>query len=81
MRQGVRPSVCSRDNRPGEVHPPAEGDAFDLPAQPVCLAKLDLEALLNQARFVVHQRPISRFPAITQDLVVVVEEAVQAARV
>jgi len=64
----------------GEVHPLVR-EAFDLPDQPVCLAEFDLEALLEQAEAARYFEPISRFPAVIQDLAVVVDEEVPAQRV
>ncbi len=64
----------------GEVHPTVR-EAFDLPAARVPLAELDLEALIELATVMPAMAPISRFPAVTQDLAVVVDQAVPAARV
>jgi len=64
----------------GEVHPLVR-EAFDLPDQPVCLAEFDLEALLERAEAARYFEPISRFPAVIQDLAVVVDEEVPAQRV
>ncbi|HOG47508.1 MAG TPA: phenylalanine--tRNA ligase subunit beta, partial [Anaerolineae bacterium] len=52
-----------------------------LPAGRVCLAELDLEALVGLASRIREMEPISRFPAVTQDLAVTVDETVPAARV
>jgi len=64
----------------GEVHPLVR-EAFDLPDQPVCLAEFDLEALLERAEVARYFEPISRFPAVIQDLAVVVDEEVPAQKV
>jgi phenylalanyl-tRNA synthetase beta chain len=67
----------------GEVHPKVL-DAFDLsqyPQQPICLAELDLEMLLTQARLVDELIPISRFPSLSEDLAIVVDEDIPAQRV
>jgi len=64
----------------GELHP-AVRDAFDLPASRVCLAELDMEALVQRAGGVEFMAPISRYPAVTQDLAVIVDEDMPAARV
>ena len=56
-------------------------DNFNIPAQRVCLAELDVEALLAQAPPSYRQEATSRFPAVTQDLALVVGEGVPAAQV
>lgn len=63
----------------GEVHPEVR-EAFDLAGR-VCLAELDLEALIGLAGRIYEMEPISRFPAVTQDLALIVDEVVPAARV
>ncbi|MBN1136835.1 MAG: phenylalanine--tRNA ligase subunit beta, partial [Anaerolineae bacterium] len=64
----------------GELHP-AVRQAFDLPGCPVTIADLDLEALLAQVPPAWFVEPISPYPAVLQDLAVVVDEAVPAAAV
>ncbi|MDI7275906.1 MAG: phenylalanine--tRNA ligase subunit beta [Anaerolineae bacterium] len=64
----------------GEVHP-AVREAFDLPPLRVPLAELDLEAIIALATTIRQMAPISRYPAVTQDLAVIVDQAVPAARV
>ena len=64
----------------GEVHP-AVREAFDLPSMRVVLAELDLEAIISLATTLRQMEPISRYPAVTQDLAVIVDQAVPAARV
>ncbi|MGQ9683909.1 MAG: phenylalanine--tRNA ligase subunit beta [Anaerolineae bacterium] len=64
----------------GEVHP-AVREAFDLPAVRVALAELDLEAIIAMARLMKEMEPISRYPAVSQDLAVVVSQDVPASRV
>jgi phenylalanyl-tRNA synthetase beta chain len=67
----------------GEVHPKVL-DAFDLsqnPQQAVCLAELDLETLLRHACPVGQLVPISRFPSLSEDLAIVVDEDIPAQRV
>jgi len=61
----------------GEVNPAVRED-FDLPAQPVCLLELDLEALLAQVEPVHHLEALPRFPSVSQDMALVVDEAVSA---
>ncbi|MBI1802743.1 MAG: phenylalanine--tRNA ligase subunit beta [Chloroflexi bacterium] len=63
----------------GEVHPLVR-EHFDLPADPVCLAEFDLEALTPLIRLPKFIAP-PRFPAIREDIAVVVDDDVPAARV
>lgn len=60
----------------GELHPQLR-DAFELPDQPVALLELDLDALLarRQPR---HFTPISRFPAVLEDIALVMDADVPA---
>jgi len=78
-----RSAVLSIQGEPigvfGEVHP-VVCEMFELAVRPVCLAELDLDKLLAQAR-VAQFESISRFPAITQDIALVVDEDVPAAQV
>ena len=64
----------------GELHPLVR-QAYGLGEQPVLAAELDLDALigLSQARHPVH--PVSTYPAIYQDIAVVVDESTPAAAV
>ena len=64
----------------GEVHP-AVRKAFGLPDQRVAAAELDLEALLAQVPLAWFVEAISPYPAVLQDLAVVVDEEVPAAEV
>ena len=64
----------------GELHPTVR-QAFDLPACPVAVAELDLEALLAQVSPAWFVEPISPYPAVLQDLAVIVGEDVPAAAV
>jgi phenylalanyl-tRNA synthetase beta chain len=64
----------------GEIHP-AVRDAFGLPDRRVAAAELDLEALLAQVPLAWYVQPISPYPAVLQDLAVVVDEVVAAATV
>jgi phenylalanyl-tRNA synthetase beta chain len=67
----------------GELHPLVR-EAFDLPEQSVCALELDLEALLAQAIAVGTVRtmqPIPRFPSLSQDLALVVDEDLSAQEV
>ena len=60
----------------GEVHP-ATLEAFDI-AQPVALFELDLAALLGAVPERRAAAAVSRFPAVEQDLALVVDEGVPA---
>ncbi len=60
----------------GELHPQLR-DAFELPEQPVALLELDLDALIasRQPR---QFTPIARFPAVLEDIALVMDEDVPA---
>jgi phenylalanyl-tRNA synthetase beta chain len=64
----------------GELHPLVRA-AWDLPDQPVALAELDLEALLALGGRRRTFQPVSPYPAVREDLAVVVDEALPAADV
>jgi phenylalanyl-tRNA synthetase beta chain len=64
----------------GEVDPKVR-ESFDLPAQPVTLLELDLEELLAQVEPVRYLQLVSRFPAISQDMSLIVDEDVPAQQV
>jgi phenylalanyl-tRNA synthetase beta chain len=70
----------------GEVHP-GVSDAFDLgdEASPgerrVCLAEFNLEELLATAGQPVQVTPVSMYPAVYEDLALVVDESVPAVQV
>ncbi len=64
----------------GELHPLVR-EAFDLPEQPVCALEFDLEVLLAQVGKVRTMQPISRFPAVVQDVALVVDENLSAEEV
>ena len=59
----------------GEVHPVVR-QQYALPDQAVCLAELDLEALLSAADTLWRFQPVSRMPAVNVDIAVVVDQAV-----
>ncbi len=61
----------------GEVHPLAR-QAFDLPAQPVLAAELDFELLARHARPMFRVRDVPRYPAVMEDLAVIVKDDVPA---
>jgi phenylalanyl-tRNA synthetase beta chain len=64
----------------GELRP-AVREAFGLPNGRVAAAELDLEALLAHVPAVWYVEPVSAYPAVLQDLAVVVDEAVPAAAI
>jgi len=64
----------------GELHPLVR-QAFDLPQQPVCAAEFDLDALLDMSLGAYAYQAVSRFPAVREDIAVVVDEAITAAQV
>jgi phenylalanyl-tRNA synthetase beta chain len=64
----------------GELHPLVR-EHYDLPAQPVLAADLDLELLLAQVDERYAVAPVPAFPPVKEDLAVIVDEAVPAARV
>lgn len=64
----------------GELHPEAR-DRFDLPGQPVVLAEIDLDALLAHVQDEGLYETISRYPAVEQDVALVVDADVPAAQV
>jgi len=75
--------VCAGDVQLGvlgEVHPLVR-DRFDLPPQRVCLAEIDLEALLRVVPREHLYQPILRYPAVQMDVALVVDEDEPAARV
>jgi phenylalanyl-tRNA synthetase beta chain len=55
----------------GEIHPLVR-DAFDLPAQPVLGAELDFELLARHARQTFRVSDVPRYPAVTEDLALIV---------
>ncbi len=64
----------------GELHPRVR-QLFDLPQQPVCAAEFDLELLLKAALVAQAYRPILRFPAVHEDIAIVLDEGVAAIQV
>jgi len=61
----------------GELHP-AVRETFGLPEQPVCALEFDLEALLARVGAARTMQPIPRFPSVSQDLALVVDEDLPA---
>jgi phenylalanyl-tRNA synthetase beta chain len=64
----------------GELHPLVR-DNYDLPAQAVLVAELDLEGLLAQVNERHLLRPVPSFPPVKEDIAVIVDENVSAAQV
>jgi phenylalanyl-tRNA synthetase beta chain len=64
----------------GEVHPLVR-EQFDLPAQPVLAADLDLELLLSQVEERYRVEPVPDYPPVKEDLAIILDEAVPAAKV
>jgi len=62
----------------GEVRPEVR-DAYDIP-DPVFAAELDLEVLRKHAEREPQYQPVSRFPAITRDIALLLPREVPAAR-
>lgn len=57
------------------------GEAFDLGERSIYLAEIDFDALCSQATSERRYEPLPRYPAITQDIALVVDEEVPAGRV
>ncbi len=64
----------------GEVHPVVL-EAFDIDARPVYLFDIDLQLLLPTLTKQEHYASLSRFPAVVEDLAVMVDDHVAAAAV
>ena len=64
----------------GEVHSDVCG-AYDVEGQRVCLAEFNLEYLLATAGQPVQVRPVSLYPAVYEDLAIIVDERVPAVQV
>ncbi len=64
----------------GELHPFVR-ERFGLPEQPVLVGEFDLEAILSQTETSYLVKLPSRYPAVVQDIALIVDEAVPAARV
>jgi phenylalanyl-tRNA synthetase beta chain len=64
----------------GEVHPDA-CEAFDLGERRVCLAELNLEKLLATADRPVEVVPVSQYPAVYEDLALIVDQEIPAVQV
>jgi len=64
----------------GELHP-LVCEAYDLPEQPILVAEFDLEAMLSHVTTLDTITPVSTYPAIYQDIAVVVRESIAASDV
>lgn len=82
--QPGRAATVTLDGQPigtlGELHPTVRR-AHDLPEQRVVLAELNLDRLLAAVPAGFTVQPIARFPAVVQDLAVVVAESIAAGAV
>jgi phenylalanyl-tRNA synthetase beta chain len=61
----------------GELHPLVH-KAYDLPDQPVLIAEVDIEKLIGATEILYAVKDISNYPAIYQDIAVIVDENVLA---
>lgn len=64
----------------GELHP-LVSEHYELPPSALLAAELNLEAILPLVKVAYDTRPVPAFPPVLEDLAVVVDEALPAARV
>jgi len=64
----------------GEIHPQVR-ERFDFPEQPVLAGEFDFEALMTAAPGVSRVTDVPRFPAVTEDLALIVDDKVSAEKV
>jgi phenylalanyl-tRNA synthetase beta chain len=64
----------------GEIHPLVR-EAFDLPAQAVLAAELDFELIVKHARRMFRVSDVPRYPAVTEDLALIVDMNMPAEKV
>jgi phenylalanyl-tRNA synthetase beta chain len=64
----------------GELHPLLH-QKFDLPEQPVLIGEFDVDALFVNVTTAYKVAPLSRYPAVAQDLALIVDENVPSDRV
>ncbi|HEX7593285.1 MAG TPA: phenylalanine--tRNA ligase subunit beta, partial [Anaerolineae bacterium] len=64
----------------GELHPRLR-EKFDLPASPILIGEFDLDALLAHVKPAHKVTALSRYPAVAQDLALIVDESIAAERV
>jgi len=65
----------------GEMHPLARENYEDLPETPLLLADFSIEALTASIQRVYETSPVPQYPPVLEDLAVVVDEDIPAARV
>ncbi len=64
----------------GQIHP-LVAEAFSLPDQPVLAAEFNLDSILGQIDSTYEVEPLSTYPAVNQDIAVIVSEDTAAAEV
>lgn len=64
----------------GELHPLIR-ERFNLPPQNVLVGEFDLEAILSRTESSFRLKAISKYPAVIQDIALIVDESVPGARV
>jgi phenylalanyl-tRNA synthetase beta chain len=64
----------------GEVHPQVR-DRYDFPEQPVLAGEFDFEALMARASAASRIFDVPRFPAVTEDLALVVDDPLPAEKI
>ena len=64
----------------GEIHPLVR-ENYDFPLTPVLAAEFDLEALISAANLYFENKPIFAFPAVFEDIAVIVDEEASAANI
>jgi phenylalanyl-tRNA synthetase beta chain len=82
LLRGRTAAISAGDGRAGvlgQVHPQVAAQ-FEISA-PVFLFEIDVEKLLPAVQGTVRHRPMSRFPAVIQDLALLVDASVPAAKV
>ncbi|MGB4595889.1 MAG: phenylalanine--tRNA ligase subunit beta [Anaerolineaceae bacterium] len=64
----------------GEVHPAVRKN-YNFPPTPILAAEFDLDKLIESANLYFDNKPISSFPAIFEDIALIVDETVPAAAI
>ena len=62
----------------GEVHPAVRKN-YNFPPSPVLAAEFDLDLIIETSNLYFDNKPISSFPAVYEDIAVIVDETVPAA--
>ena len=62
----------------GEVHPAVRKN-YNFPPSPVLAAEFDLDQIIESANLYFDNKPISSFPAVFEDIAVIVDETIAAA--